>query len=245
MLLLLTAVDQQGHVNTFSYELSYLDDGFNLLDTIAQEGHYLVKAQLIDEGKWTHLPVEAFDESPVSPVIQELEKDWKQILTESVDAPIIFNRPDNDYRLNKIALPITHCIAYFSTPSGSFREDDLFALLEQSRRDNYKANITGVLLYVLGNIVQVIEGGQEEVESLFDRIKRDRRHTDVTCVVNQQIQERLFSDWSMGYETLTVRQLTQVRPIIKLDQPTEFTLSAEQPAILKTLQLFYETNRRL
>jgi len=245
MLLLLTAVDQQGHVNTFSYELSHLDDGFNLLDTMAQKGYYLVRAQLIDEGKWTHLPVEAFDESPVFPVIQELEKGWRQILTESVDARTIFNWPDNDHRLNKIALPMTYCIVYFSTSFGLFREEDLVALLEQSRKHNYKASITGVLLYVQGNIVQVIEGDQEALESLFERIKQDRRHKGVTCVVNQRIQERLFPNWSMAYETLTVRQLAEVKSIIKLDQPIESTFFVEQPAILKTLRLFYETNRQL
>jgi hypothetical protein len=144
-----------------------------------------------------------------------------------------------------MASQMTHCIVYFSTSFGLFREEDLIDLLHQCRKHNHKANITGVLFYVQGSIIQVIEGSPEAVESLFDRIKQDRRHKNLTCVVNQRIEERLFANWSMSYETLTVRQLEKVRLMIGLDQTNQAISSVKQPAILGMLKAFYETNRQL
>lgn len=80
--LLLTAVDSEGELRDFACQLSDIDSGFDVLTSIASRGHTLVKVRLLEEGNWTHLPHRAFDDTPVLPIIRELEKDWQQILNK-------------------------------------------------------------------------------------------------------------------------------------------------------------------
>ena len=157
-MLMLTAIDLQGKVRTFSYEVSHVEQSFDILSDIAARGHFLVRAQLIEDSRWTYLPVEAFDGKPVSPVTYALEKEWEQVLDKPLDVRSIFNRPDNDNGLNQVGMTSAHCIVYFSSSVGPLEEKELISILHQSRQHNRQMNITGVLLYVQGRIVQVLEG---------------------------------------------------------------------------------------
>ena len=133
------------------------------------------------------------------------------------------------------------CIIYFSKSTRLSNEVDLLTLLQQSRHNNAKENISGVLLYVRGSIVQVLEGETLAVETLFGRIEQDKRHTNVTRVLNRLITERLFSDWTMGYETVTSHQMADIKRMIAPNKNQEIT-SAKQEAILRMLRAFYEGN---
>lgn len=136
-----------------------------------------------------------------------------------------------------------HCIVYFSTSVGLFQEEDLVAILEQSRRNNARQGITGVLLYVRGSIIQVLEGDKEPLEALYNRIERDQRHKNISRVLSRPITERLFTQWSMGYETLTSRQLDALKTIVNLNDRQETTIESDSPVVLKMIKLFYESNR--
>ena len=83
--LLLTAIDPEGELREFTCLLPHIDSGFSILTAIASRGHTLVKVRLLEEGNWTYLPHEAFDDTPVLPIIKELEKDWQQILNKSLE----------------------------------------------------------------------------------------------------------------------------------------------------------------
>ena len=117
------------------------------------------------------------------------------------------------------------------------------AILEQSRRNNAQFGITGVLLYVRGSIIQVLEGEKEPLEALYKRIEQDQRHKNISRVLNRPITERLFSQWSMGYETLTSRQLDSLKTIISFNGHAGATTESESPIVLKMIKLFYESNR--
>ncbi len=136
-----------------------------------------------------------------------------------------------------------HCIVYFSTSVGLFQEEDLVAILEQSRRNNARYGITGVLLYVRGSIIQVLEGEKELLEALYGRIEQDQRHKNVSRVISKPITDRLFSQWSMGYETLTSRQLDALKTTVLLNDSQETATEADSPVVLKMIKLFYESNR--
>jgi hypothetical protein len=72
------------------------------------------------------------------------------------------------------------------------------SILEQSRRNNPRRGITGMLCYTNDLFVQVLEGGRNEVCGLFGAIVRDDRHRDVQILVFEEIPERLFGSWTMG-----------------------------------------------
>ena len=135
-----------------------------------------------------------------------------------------------------------HCIVYFSTWSAPFREEDLITTLEQSRQNNVVDGITSATLYVRGNIIQVLEGRKEAVEALYERIQQDDRHTNITKVLSRPIQERLFEGCALGYETITISQLEEIRRVVDLPTSTEAINKANEPIILKLIQVFYQGN---
>jgi hypothetical protein len=46
--------------------------------------------------------------------------------------------------------------------------------------------------------IQVIEGGRAAVNRLYNRIIADTRHTEVTLLSYEEIDERRFAGWAMG-----------------------------------------------
>jgi len=59
-----------------------------------------------------------------------------------------------------------------------------------------------MLLYADKNFIQVLEGPEEAVESVFSSIERDHHHGQVTVLQREAVPHRNFQVWSMGYEVL-------------------------------------------
>jgi hypothetical protein len=59
-----------------------------------------------------------------------------------------------------------------------------------------------MLLYDDGSFLQVLEGPRQAVETLFEKIKADRRHEQIVLLSSREIEEREFSDWQMGFVRL-------------------------------------------
>jgi hypothetical protein len=72
------------------------------------------------------------------------------------------------------------------------------SILEQSRANNPKAGITGVLCFSDDLFIQALEGGRDEVCKLYNTIVRDRRHLNVRILSFEEIRERRFGSWTMG-----------------------------------------------
>ena len=136
-----------------------------------------------------------------------------------------------------------HCIVYLSTSVGAFEEKDLTNILHQSRHNNPPLGITGVMLYVRGSIIQVLEGERDVLETLYSKIEQDPRHTGISKVFSRPISKRLFADWNMGYETITAKQLENIQDIVQLDKSGKPILSNDDHIILKTIKVFYDSNR--
>lgn len=75
-------------------------------------------------------------------------------------------------------------------------------LLEGARKFNSSSGISGVLLFTAHTFLQVLEGPAAEIAGLFERIQRDKRHTNVLVLDYRSIETRDFADWSMAYATL-------------------------------------------
>ena len=88
---------------------------------------------------------------------------------------------------------------YMSSAVKSMNYDELSALLQQSRDNNHKRGITGMLLYQNGTFMQMLEGEKQIVLDLYDKISNDDRHTGIHTVLSGEIKERNFQDWSMGF----------------------------------------------
>jgi hypothetical protein len=93
-------------------------------------------------------------------------------------------------------------LIYTSSAHRNTPESTLLEILETSRRNNSAADITGVLLYIDGGFLQVLEGSSQDVGITFHRIARDKRHWN-TSVLMDRTAERAFGEWSMGFERPT------------------------------------------
>ena len=93
-------------------------------------------------------------------------------------------------------------LTYVSTASRDLSKDDLDELLAQCRKNNAELGVTGMLLYKDGNFMQVLEGEESAVRSLYAKISNDPRHKGEILLQQGVQEERQFPDWSMGYRNL-------------------------------------------
>jgi hypothetical protein len=101
-------------------------------------------------------------------------------------------------------------LVYISSAIHAQSEAELVVLLDQSRRDNLAAHVTGLLLYKDGNFMQLLEGPEEAVRALMEKIKVDNRHQNVIVLLEEAIERRQFADWSMGFQRLSKKTAVEV-----------------------------------
>lgn len=99
-------------------------------------------------------------------------------------------------------------LIYVSTASHEFTDAELDEILKASVRNNSQRGITGMLLYIDGCFMQVVEGEAQPVIDTLARIMADPRHHHITVLNEADIEEREFSRWSMGFRRLTPDTLT-------------------------------------
>jgi hypothetical protein len=92
-----------------------------------------------------------------------------------------------------------HQIVYVSSARRVFSDEQLLALLDVSRRNNAKVNVSGMLLYWDGNFMQALEGEKQDVDTVHARIAQDPRHHGLITLLHEPIAERSFGEWTMGF----------------------------------------------
>ncbi|RZK32046.1 MAG: BLUF domain-containing protein [Hymenobacter sp.] len=98
-----------------------------------------------------------------------------------------------------LQVPGVYHLLYCSQAVHVFKEEQLADLLESSLARNERCNITGLLCYGNGHFVQVLEGEAAQVEAVFARIARDRRHRLVHVLSRGVGPARRFDDWRMAF----------------------------------------------
>ena len=76
---------------------------------------------------------------------------------------------------------------------------EVAGILAASRRNNAEAGITGALMFSDGSFGQVLEGPRRAIETTFERIQRDPRHSEVSLLAFEPVTSSTFANWSMGY----------------------------------------------
>lgn len=89
-------------------------------------------------------------------------------------------------------------IAYVSRAVAAMAPAELQDLVTRAAAANGRNGLTGALLYHDGQFMQFLEGPEAVVRSLFDRIRRDPRHTDVYLVAEYKVTARAFPDWALA-----------------------------------------------
>ncbi len=136
-----------------------------------------------------------------------------------------------------------HYTVYISYAARPFQETELKELLDRSRANNFKTGITGMMLYLQGKFIQVLEGEERAVKTLFEKIKRDPRHTKVATLLEGTLTQRLFRHWTMGFKNLSEVEFAQVSGY---QSPEVFfrqkAVTDDSHPVLIFLQLFFKKN---
>src|ERR1035441_9756895 len=79
-------------------------------------------------------------------------------------------------------------LIYSSEATPGLAAAELEEMLAESRIRNQVYGITGVLLFVEGAFLQILEGEKDDVLGLMERIERDPRHRGVKVFYEQEVR---------------------------------------------------------
>lgn len=139
-------------------------------------------------------------------------------------------------------MPI-HQLVYTSTATTPFTQPQLQHLLRQARSTNANLWVTGVLLYCDGKFVQVLEGDDQAVWTVYGRIQRDLRHTNLELLADGPVPERVFPDWAMGFLPVPSADFGKLTGYLNTDSPRYLLGRAHHadPELLALLREFVTT----
>jgi hypothetical protein len=100
-------------------------------------------------------------------------------------------------------------IIYCSQATYDFTPDELVSLLEQSRKNNDSAGLSGMLLYSSQSFLQMLEGPEEALTETYARIGKDPRHTNLRLLSNVEVSRALFPEWTMGFDHVDDEELAE------------------------------------
>ena len=101
-------------------------------------------------------------------------------------------------------------IFYVSQASVPFDSESVQSILQSSRKNNYRLDATGCLLFSGCYFAQVLEGPEEIVRALTARVATDPRHAGLKVLSERRLTTRSYNSWSMGYvHDLTLENLIE------------------------------------
>ncbi|WP_442876496.1 BLUF domain-containing protein [Enterobacter cloacae complex sp. ECC445] len=101
-------------------------------------------------------------------------------------------------------------LIYRSQLNLSLPPTELRELVERARIRNANLNITGVLLARGSDVLQILEGSEESVLTLFHKIRDDRRHSGVVELMRDYGPRRRFENVGMLLFDLQIQSPKEV-----------------------------------
>ncbi len=119
-----------------------------------------------------------------------------------------------------------YTISYVSTVSPYLSDSDIEELMDYVKIHNNFLNITGILIYADGNFFQVLEGEEDTIKILFERIRKDPRHYNVIKILDNHIEDNSFSEYHSSFTIISDRsgykELHKFLQKEKLSNPEHF-----------------------
>ncbi len=92
-----------------------------------------------------------------------------------------------------------HAIVYVSTASNDLKKNEIQDILNHSKEWNNENDVTGLLLFSGGNFFQIIEGEKNKICGLFEDIKLDKRHHNVTQIFGKEIHKEAYDGYDSDF----------------------------------------------
>jgi hypothetical protein len=88
-------------------------------------------------------------------------------------------------------------VTYTSRAQLDLLDEDLSEIHDKARHFNALNGITGILIYDGVRFLQIVEGPEEAIDELTDRLRLDRRHSAFEVRDERLVVQRSFPAWSM------------------------------------------------
>lgn len=72
-------------------------------------------------------------------------------------------------------------------------------ILSESRTNNFKTGLVGVLFFGDGCFFECLEGEESEIDKLYHILMNDSRHKDLKIIAKKNISQLSFKKWLMKY----------------------------------------------
>lgn len=112
-------------------------------------------------------------------------------------------------------------IIYSSQATEAMTLTTLVVLLMQARALNERQHITGALVYGDGQFMQVMEGEEAVIKTLYERIVQDPRHHNVRKLAEGPIAMRSFTQWSMAFGEVPAAEFQVLQRVAEYQTPEQ------------------------
>ncbi|PWJ43380.1 BLUF domain-containing protein [Sediminitomix flava] len=131
-------------------------------------------------------------------------------------------------------------LCYSSTRSEELSDDELFEILKKSQTNNADKKISGMLLCSDEYFLQVLEGDEEQVKALYNKISSDERHRHVKMVMEGHVEDRNFSAWSMTGTNITEEEFEMLKEEHGIeDMPSKDVFYQNSHIVFEYMKNFY------
>jgi hypothetical protein len=122
-------------------------------------------------------------------------------------------------------------VIYIAAAAPEISEHDTAEFLKEARKANRKNDVSGMMLYVGGSILLLLEGEAHKVDAAFQEIVASKR--EMRAILREPVAEREFPDWIMGFEAVAPAEAARL-----LGEPLVFDSRSRahiEPRSAKTL----------
>jgi hypothetical protein len=123
-------------------------------------------------------------------------------------------------------------VIYVGATKSEISEHDTAEFLKQARKSNRKNDVSGMLLYVGGCLLLLLEGEANKVDAAFQEIVTAKR--EMRAILREPVAEREFADWILGFEAVALAEAARL-----LGEPLVFESASSvahiEPQSAKTL----------
>lgn len=108
------------------------------------------------------------------------------------------------------------CLFYVSKCRMASEDIDrtIEAIVRLSQTRNSALGITGALLFSGSHFAQFLEGPEDHVRSVMRSITSDRRHSDVSVLLEEKSAAQRFESWSLAYSGPSSYVQRRLRPLL-------------------------------
>ncbi len=119
-------------------------------------------------------------------------------------------------------------LVYVSTAVDGLSDEDIEDILNVSQSNNDERYLTGFLAHNGRSFMQAIEGPREEVNDIYSRIAKDKRHYGVAQIIGEPISARAFPEWTMNYHRVDDDEGSSTM-VIRKDDSIDVLMSPDMP----------------